>query len=98
VVARDVRPNEVGVSPDKLFDSIEDEPINEKSKMVHQEKVSDDLHKIDAKISWDPELQHMIIEDEINFAPLFEITCFKEQDEISIGGITLQPIRCSIGV
>lgn len=67
--------------------------------MVHQDKVSDDLHKIETKIAWDPALQHIIIdiEDEINFVPLFKITCFKEQDDIFIGGITLQPIECSIG-
>lgn len=32
VVARDVRPKEVGVSSEKLFDSIENEPINEKTR------------------------------------------------------------------
>ncbi|XP_070036344.1 uncharacterized protein [Nicotiana tomentosiformis] len=85
---------------EKLFDGIEDEPSNERSKIVHQEKVSNNLPKIEAEIACDLEPEHMIIdiEDTINFVPLFEIACFKEHDEMSIGGITLQPIEWQIGV
>ncbi|XP_070010479.1 uncharacterized protein [Nicotiana sylvestris] len=49
LVGRDVRPKEVGVSPEKVFDGIEDESNNERSKMVHHEKFSNDLSKFETK-------------------------------------------------
>ncbi|XP_070047448.1 uncharacterized protein [Nicotiana tomentosiformis] len=51
LVARYARPKEIGVLQEKLFDGIEDEPSNEKSKTIHQEKVFDNLPKIKAEIT-----------------------------------------------
>jgi len=48
--SRDARQKAIGVLQKKLFDGIEDEPSSEKSKMIHQEKIYDNLPKIEAEI------------------------------------------------
>ncbi|XP_070043466.1 uncharacterized protein [Nicotiana tomentosiformis] len=101
LVARDASPKEVGISQENLFDGIEDEPSNERSKMVHQEKIFNDPPKFEAKIAWDPKPQQRMtidIEDAINFVPLFEIACLKEHDKLFVNDIILQPIKLLIGV
>lgn len=90
------------VVQEKLFESIQEEANNERSKSVHQEQDFDDVPKIEAKTikGLDSQLKCMIVdvEDTINFEPLFDIMDFEEYEKLFVGDTTLPHTKRKIEV